>query len=137
MSPKAGCDQLLDTLAGGFICRQVFENRYLDVGDWGDDYVHAVSHLDPRSTAAVLVHEIVEKLLCDHFGITPQEVDRDDAMILKGKKKLYECRYYRHHRTATRIERELCKAMKLDWKRHEKNVDEAWKRQEELLAQTA
>lgn len=131
--PKAGCAALTETLVRGFFCGQVEKNRYLDVGDWNEGCVHAVRHPDPRSAAAVLVHEVIEKLLCDYYGITAEQVDRDDALILKGKKKVQQCSYYRHHRTATKVERIICKAFGLDWREHERNVDAAWEVQKELL----
>lgn len=131
--PKAGCAALAESLERGFLCGQIEKNRYLDVGDWAGDYAHAVRHPDPRSTAAVLVHEIVEKLLCDYYGITAEQVDKDDALILKGRKKVQQCSYYRHHRTATKIERIICKALGIDWRDHERNVDAAWDAQKGLL----
>jgi hypothetical protein len=134
---RDGCERLTESLSRGFICQQIRKNRYLDVGDWTETYAKSVVHPDPRSAAAVLVHEIVEKLLCEFEGISVEEVDSDDAMILKGKKKLRQCRYYKHHRTATKVERIICNSLKLDWKDHENNVDKAWSDQEGLLEEAA
>lgn len=107
-------------------------NRYLDVGDWGDKFAASVRHEDIRSTVCILAHELVEKLLCDYRGIPVEEVDEDDRLILQGKKKLRNCRYFGPHLIATNIEKILATALQLSWKDHERNVIQALERQAAL-----
>lgn len=106
--------------------------KYCDAGDWTNSFVGVIGFEDPRSGLAVLIHEIVEMALCRYYGIPYQEVDRDDLDIIAGRKKLRDCRYYRHHRTATKIERLICSALRLSWDEHDRNVRSALKRQEQL-----
>jgi hypothetical protein len=125
--------RLASRLRMGFLSREIAQNRYLDVGDWFEGYVGVVPHQDPRSEAAVLVHEIVEYLLCLYAGVSAEDVDRADARILKGQLRKQQSCYWRQHLAALRVERIFCQAMDLDWNDHGKNVNQAFLEQEELV----
>jgi hypothetical protein len=127
-------DKLREILSAGVICKSVYRNRYLDVGDWQDGYAYTVKHSDSRSEAGVLIHELAEKLLCDFHGVSPGAVDLADRRILKGKLKKNQAVYWRWHLVALRIERLLVEAMGLDWGEHERNVNEAFEKQRELMS---
>lgn len=133
----AGADSrvgaLRNRLEGGVLCREVVQNRYLDVGDWVEGYVGVVPHDDVRSEAAVLVHEFVEYLLCTYAGISPEAVDRADAQILSGKLRKQRSCYWKQHLAALRAERIFCEAIGLDWNEHGRNVNKAYYEQERLL----
>lgn len=111
----------------------VHKNRYLDIGDWNKQVVTSVYHSDPRSEAGVLVHELVEYILCTYFGISAFIVDEEDEKILAGVLKKKDASYYPYHKIAEKIEREVVKAMGLSWKEHDKNCIEAFKIQEQLF----
>lgn len=131
-SCKAGCARLAKVLVRGFYSSSIVKNRVLDVGDYFERSVHAVVHRDPRSTAAVLLHEIVEKLLTDYAGIPWQQVDKDDAAVLAGTLKHSKVCYIRQHRIAARIERIFVEELGLSWEAHDRNVNAAFAEQEKF-----
>lgn len=106
--------------------------RYLTVGDWFSNRIEAAFHDDPRSEAAVLIHELVEYLLCVLNDITAAQVDREDFAMLEGKKKYNQLIYWRYHLTALRIERLFAEAAGITWKQHEKLVSKAYAKQKSL-----
>lgn len=106
--------------------------KYVDAGDWTNQFVGVIQHEDLRSEMAVLLHEVVEMMLCRYYGIPYQEVDRDDLAVIAGTKKLRQCRYHKHHKTALKIERVFCEALGLSWHEHDRNTRRALKAQERL-----
>ena len=132
-SRKAGSAQLAKFLFDGFHCSSIIKNRYLDVGDYFENVIRAVLHDDSRSTAAVLLHEIVERLLCVYAGITSQQVDADDAAVLADTLRHSEVCYIKQHRVAERIERIFIEALGMSWDEHDRQVEKAYARQAKLL----
>jgi hypothetical protein len=86
------------------------EMRYKTVGDWYDGleregtiFISAVDTGQKSYNAALLIHELIEYLLCERLGITTEDVDKwdfahensDDPGILDG------CPYREPHISAT------------------------------------
>ena len=108
----------------------------MTVGDWYDNTVEAAEHDDPRATLAVIVHELIEYVLCAMNGISAAEVDEEDWKMLCGKKKYNQLCYWRFHLKALAVERAVINALGLSWPQHEKLVEKAYRKQEKLVGAT-
>jgi Mn-dependent DtxR family transcriptional regulator len=105
-----------------------------DVGNWGVGFIRVLDHGDMKANYAVLIHEFVEKILCDFAGITTEEADAEDDKFLKGKIKANQRSYWKYHCKATKIERLFCKYMGLDWDEYEKLGEKAYLRAEQYFS---
>ncbi len=101
-----------------------------DVGNWGRGFVRVLDHGDMRANYAVLLHEFVEKILCDFAGITTEQADKEDAKYLKGKIRFNQRSYWKYHCQATKIERLFCKYMGLDWVEYTKLSNKTYQKAE-------
>ncbi len=99
------------------------EQRYDTVGDyWEDengDWQFKISDMnDNVYELAVFVHELLEKILCKHAGITDQEIDTFD-MAYSGPEEEpgadLAAPYYEQHRKATILERLWIELTGKDW----------------------
>lgn len=110
--------------------------RYPTVGDWhwennGDLNIKVSQLKNWRYEALVGVHELVESLLCRHYGITEDEVTnfdiayeaqrKDDNTSEPGDDKLAP--YRLEHFLATNIERCFSYLLGVDWSKYEEAVN--------------
>jgi len=75
----------------------------------------------------VLIHELVEWYLCARKGVTPKMIDAFDFanQHLEGKQgDDKKAPYHNQHKFADKIERLLCKEMKLNWKKYDASFDD-------------
>ncbi len=108
--------------------------RYPTVGDW---YVKnktlfvIVSKMgNKRYELLVAVHELIEKILCEHRGITQKKVDAFDRAFEKARKPGNEdepgfdprAPYREEHKFATRIELLLANELGIDWQKYDKKI---------------
>lgn len=113
------------------------QHRYTTVGDWwvdpdGTIQIRVSNLSDWRREALIVVHEIVEILLCKHAGITTEQVDKFDKEFEANREPgNYEepgdhplAPYVSQHCTATGIERVLAAALGVNWKQYEEELGE-------------
>jgi hypothetical protein len=78
----------------------------------------------------VLIHEIVEKFLCDMQGVKNKDIDQFDIEFERKRKKgnvdepgdALGCPYGRQHTIATAVERMLCGYLGIPWGVYDKEV---------------
>jgi hypothetical protein len=110
--------------------------RYETVGDWvrneDGDLIIKVSDLgDSRMNHCVMIHELVEALLCDARGIPEKSVTEFDLAFEKARPANNfdepgdspNAPYRKEHFAATTIERLLAQELGLDWKEYEDAVN--------------
>lgn len=95
--------------------------RYDTVGDWwldpfGKLQIRVTEQADVRHAQLIMVHELIEALLCMNDGITPDQVDEFDKRF-EGREPGDSAfsPYKRQHNFATAVERMMCAAMGIDW----------------------
>lgn len=112
--------------------------RAEQAGDWwlfphngNGIVVHVIDGLPPESQLAIAIHELVEAYLCGKHGVDENAVvawdERYEQDRKDGKHGPAEepgddpgAPYLEEHRAATRVEREVCQALGLSWKEHER-----------------
>lgn len=116
------------------------EHRYEGTcGDWFFDADHnlqiRVSKMsDWRFEVCVIVHELVEVLLCEHDGVSQKSVDEFDIEFEKQRKKSltlsiaepgdnHFAPYRKQHCIATGIERILAAVLGVDWSEYETEIN--------------
>lgn len=115
--------------------------RASQCGDWmtndGQNItVHVLENIPLDSRLAVAIHELVEGYLCCKNQVTDQDVVTFDEQYEKeraqGRHGNAEepgddpCAPYRtEHRAATRVEREVCRALGISWLEHQQAVLES------------
>lgn len=99
----------------------VSEMRYDTIGDWrflGDDLVIEVFDLkNEKYNLLIVVHELVEAMLCKFAGVTTEQVDKWD-MNFKGEGEPGDdprAPYHCQHWTAMVVEQVLAGIMGVDW----------------------
>ena len=115
--------------------------RYPTVGDWlfvePNHLRIRVSELgDWRKEAAVIVHELVEAILCRNDGVSEEEVDEFDMGRLAWLKERGinpslagepgdhgAAPYHRQHCIATAVERMLIAALGVPWAEYDAAVE--------------
>lgn len=110
------------------------QQRYNTVGDWYYDsdgnlfiIVSTIDH--PKSDdmeACVIVHELVEALLCEMCGIGQAQVDEFDLGIgasLDEPGDDPRAPYHRCHVQASIFERQLALALNVNWQEYERELD--------------
>jgi hypothetical protein len=110
------------------------DQRYPTVGDWYDDQgvtMIVVSKMsDPRYELLVAVHELVEKILCDHRGVKQEAVDEFDRNYERNRLEGDESEpgdhpdapYRTEHCFATGIERLLAAELGVVWDQYNREV---------------
>lgn len=103
------------------------EQRYDTEGDWlwADNALEiqisrGVGDDDPRYGLLMLVHELVEALLCRSMGVTAVQVDAFD-MLHQGDGEpgdLPSAPYHRQHMAAQAAERALADQLGVDWENY-------------------
>jgi hypothetical protein len=101
--------------------------RYSTCGDYFDDHgiQIRVSEMSMASMIAVIVHELIEALLCMYRRIPFDEIDQWD-MRFKGEGEPGDdpfAPYYDEHEFATLIERLMLRELgSITWQEHEENI---------------
>lgn len=104
--------------------------RYDTCGDWtidseGNIAIRVSKMGDWRFEAAVVVHELVEALLCRNDGVDPERVDHFDIEF-RGEGEpgdAQDAPYARQHCFATSVERMMIAAFGLSWASYEAAVE--------------
>lgn len=111
------------------------EQRYPTCGDWfydGDNLEIRVSKMsDWRYELLVVVHELVEVVLCEHAGVTQQVVDQFDMDYEKNRPPGDNSEpgddpkapYRYEHCIASGIERVLAAVLGVTWRDYEMEID--------------
>ena len=108
--------------------------RYDTVGDYQD--VHGVTFFtisempDERYEQLVLVHELIEKILCTHRGISDESIDAFDLSFESARLDGNDdepghdpdAPYHAEHVFAEKIERLLAEELGVDWDTYDKTV---------------
>lgn len=110
------------------------EQRYDTLGDWysvktstGEHLRIVVSSLhNPLAELALIVHELVEAVVCREDGISAEMVDQFDFGFIEGQKNGVipkdaepgdhpDAPYKEQHELATRIEKEVLHSVGMTW----------------------
>ena len=116
------------------------EQRYNTTGDYWFDKNKTlqvrVSRMDNgRYEMLVLVHELIELILCHLRKIKFKDIDNFDINFEKERKKGLHNKYampggdkkapyYKEHQFATKLEKLLAKKLEVNWKEYEKKRSE-------------
>jgi hypothetical protein len=99
------------------------------IGDYyaqgGEDHIVVSQMQDKRYELLVVIHELIEKVLCDAEGITEQQVDEFDKDF-KGEGEPGDSPaspYYHQHQIATIIERIVALELNVGWEEYAKAID--------------
>lgn len=107
--------------------------RYDTVGDWffdTDGTLHIkVSKLsDPSHEYLIVVHELIEVLLCQHDGVSQEAVDAFDKAFSADRDEEPGddpgAPYRKQHCFATGVERMLAAELGVDWKAYEQELND-------------
>jgi len=111
------------------------KQRYPTVGDWQYEGPRDATHLmvkvsampDQRMEQAIAIHELVEALLCNHAGITQEEVDAWDIVgpgaALDDPGDDVDSPYHAQHVAATEFEERFVEAVGLTWDEHDNAIN--------------
>src|SRR5258708_4929218 len=112
------------------------EQRYPTCGDWWFDaegvlQVRTSDLGDWRKEACILVHEIIETLICKKNGVSQEAVDKFDTEYEKNRPEDDESEpgddpqapYYNEHQIATSVERLLAQQLGLNWLKYEEEIN--------------
>lgn len=111
--------------------------RYASAGDWrfednGDSLIIEVADLeDWRYNMLVAVHELVEVLICNHTGVTQEEVDQFDMQYEKDRKEGDDSEpgdnskapYREEHCLSCGVERILAAVLNVEWNLYEDAIE--------------
>lgn len=111
------------------------QQRYPTVGDWffepnGDLTIKVSKMSDARFEALVAVHELVEVLICQHDGVTQEQVDAFDMEYERTRPEGDDSEpgdsvyapYGKQHCIATAVERLLAAELGVSWKVYDDEV---------------
>jgi hypothetical protein len=110
-------------------------HRYPTCGDWyyenGTLCIKVSSLSDWRREALIVVHELVEVLICKHDGVTQENVDNFDKRFEETRHPDNDdepgdepdAPYVKQHCIATGIERILAANLGVNWKEYEKELN--------------
>jgi hypothetical protein len=112
------------------------EQTYNTVGNWFYDQdgtleIRVSKMNDWRYESLVVVHELVEVLLCKHSGVTQQEVDRFDKRFEARRKPGNfdepgddeKAPYRVQHCVATGVERIVAALLGVSWSEYEAKIN--------------
>lgn len=105
------------------------EHRYDTPGDYWTDVdgieQFRVSRMhDERYEHLVLIHELVERILCHHWGISNRSIDNFD-LKWKGKGEPgddHNAPYWEAHQIASAVERLMAAELGVDWNEYDRAV---------------
>lgn len=108
------------------------QQRYNTVGDYfTQDFAEQfrISELgDEKMEHLVLLHELVERILCYHRGITNEQIDEFDeehemSQFPGEPGDAPSCPYRREHQVATIVERLIATELGVNWSDYERKVE--------------
>lgn len=119
------------------------QQRYRTVGDYLTDHKDGLEQFrisdmgNEKYEHLVAVHELVERIICYHTGVTNEAIDKFD-MDFESAADLNKWRiqhnsepgddpkapYYHAHQIATVIERLLAAELGVNWNEYEKRINE-------------
>jgi hypothetical protein len=107
------------------------EQRYNTVGDWFYDdedrqLVIRVSETgNEYQNFLLIIHELIEAVLCKQKGITQGQVDNWDLSHQEYTEpgEIRECPYFIPHFIAATIERGLAHELEINWEKYEDILD--------------
>lgn len=104
--------------------------RYQTAGDWqfngfGDLKISVSQTNFEHASELLMVHEILEAILCRARGISEKDVDRWDCAHLDHPDpgSIPGCPYYSEHMFALMIERALAGELEVDWVKYEEVLE--------------
>ena len=131
----------LDAIQEEFMARTIFLEvlphdlmRIVTVGDWvkdketGEQIISVADMDDENMNALILVHELIEYLLCKHDGVTEQQVDDyDNAHLDDDDPGLNsDAPYHKQHMIAFSIEILMAGLLGVDWKKYCDKIEEVF-----------
>jgi len=114
------------------------EQKYDTVGNYWTDregnlQIRVSDLQNPKMEMLIVIHELIEKMLVDHAGISDDDITAFDEKF--EKKRLSgnidepgddkNCNYKKEHCIATGIERIMCSLLGVDWKTYEEKCNNA------------
>ena len=113
------------------------KQRYPTVGDYwqeGDTTEYRVSEMNTDYEFLVAIHELIESYLTKRRGIEWEAIDAFDKEFETNRQtgNVEEpgnsplAPYYKEHRFAENIERQVALALGVDWFEYDKTVNELW-----------
>ena len=101
------------------INKSLEEMRYRDVGDWrSDKNVIEVLDISEPDKTLVVIHELVEWIICGMLGKPEQEVFEEDV---KGEKSE---EYKIAHQCAIEVEKLICKVVGIDFDEYDRRIED-------------
>ena len=108
--------------------------RYDTIGDWQftkdsldkTQLTIKVSDLSNKDSEFLVgIHELIEAYLCQKAGISQEQVDEFDFNNKDDEPgENWDAPYYKQHLIAECIEKQLCIFLGMDWRDHEKRIEE-------------
>lgn len=112
------------------------EHRYPTLGDYwtdadGTEQVRTTSFPDWRHEFLILLHEMVETMLCRHRGIKEPDIKVfDEAFEASGKQgepgDERDAPYYAEHQFAQAMEMMMAQALDVNWREYEVEQGRVW-----------
>lgn len=115
------------------------EKRYDTIGDYyrdleGHDIVTTIDTGNDIYNDLVLIHELVERVMTKHKGITIEQIDNHDLMFEKERKEGlhsefeepgndFRAPYIKEHKLATKIELMIARHLGVDIEEYEKTLN--------------
>jgi hypothetical protein len=113
------------------------DQRYETCGDWfyidtgelvtdGTLCIRVSQLSSRREMLLIAIHELIEAVLCEQQGVSPEEVDQFD-LNFQGPGEpgdAWLSPYYSQHQIATGIERILATELEVNWLEYEKHLEE-------------
>ncbi len=110
------------------------KQRYETCGDyyhrWGK-WQFRISKINSKYEFLILIHELVEWFLTQQRGITEEQISNFDILFeAKRSKGSFDepghdkkAPYHKEHVFAEKIEKQLAKELKVDWKKYDKTIN--------------
>lgn len=112
------------------------EQRYPTIGDWiikdNGDVVISVSNMrNEKYHHLVMIHELIEVILCRHAGVSAHEVDQFDKLFELNRTPGNDSEpgdsplapYAKQHCIATGIERMVAAEIDVNWQEYEETLN--------------
>lgn len=91
--------------------------------------IRVANELPREEQMALAIHELVEAVLCEQFGIKTEDVDKFDLQHLDDEKNPafnsgdhHASPYYAPHQFATSVERMIAALMNVDWNAYDERL---------------
>lgn len=114
------------------------QQRYDTLGDWYDDehgilQIRASALGNPFYEVLILVHELIEAIVCRRQGISAEMVDNFD-MNFPGDGEpgdAGDAPYFHAHQFASHVEKALAQTLGIEWAEYEMMLDQFLLKREE------